>query len=73
MRKAGVEVEEYDAAVTVHPSAELRSVDFETYEDHRLAMALSVLASKIGGCRVLGADCVSKTYADYWQAFDEIY
>ena len=73
LRKAGVEVEEYDAAVTVHPSAELRSVDFETYEDHRLAMALSVLASKIGGCRVLGADCVSKTYADYWQAFDEIY
>ncbi len=73
LRKAGVEVEEYDAAVTVQPSAELRSVDFETYEDHRLAMALSVLASKIGGCRVLGADCVSKTYADYWQDFDEIY
>ena len=73
LRKAGVRVEEYDAAVTVHPSAELRSVDFETYEDHRLAMALSVLASKIGGCRVLGADCVSKTYADYWQDFDRIY
>ena len=73
LRKAGVRVEEYDAAVTVQPSAELRSVDFETYEDHRLAMALSVLASKIGGCRVLGADCVSKTYADYWQDFDQIY
>ena len=73
LRKAGVRVEEYDAAVTVQPSAELRSVDFETYEDHRLAMALSVLASKIGGCRVLGADCVSKTYADYWQDFDRIY
>ncbi|MYD96438.1 MAG: 3-phosphoshikimate 1-carboxyvinyltransferase [Gammaproteobacteria bacterium] len=73
LRKAGVRVEEYDAAVTVHPSADLRAVDFETYEDHRMAMGLSVLASKIGGCRVLGSDCVSKTYADYWQDFDEIY
>lgn len=73
LRKAGVRVEEYDAAVTVHPSADLQAVDFETYEDHRMAMGLSVLASKIGGCRVLGADCVSKTYADYWQDFDQIY
>ena len=73
LRKAGVRVEEYDDAVTVHPSPDLQPVDFETYEDHRMAMGLSVLASKIGGCRVLGSDCVSKTYADYWQDFDEIY
>lgn len=73
LRKAGVRVEEYDAAVTVHPSADLRPVDFETYQDHRMAMGLSVLASKIGGCRVLGSECVSKTYADYWQDFDAIY
>lgn len=73
LRKAGVRVEEHDAAVTVHPSTALRPVDFETYEDHRMAMALSVLASNVGGCRVLGANCVSKTYADYWQDFDKIY
>ena len=73
LRKAGVQVREAADAMTIHPAPTLRPAAFETYEDHRMAMALSVLASKIGDCRILGADCVSKTYADYWQDFAGIY
>ena len=73
LRKAGVRVDEYAAAMTIHPAATMQSATFDTYEDHRMAMALSVLASKVGGCRIRGADCVSKTYADYWQDFERIY
>ena len=73
LRKAGVEVEEFEAAITIHPAQRLRPASFETYEDHRMAMALSVLASRIGGCEVRGADCVAKTYADYWRDFGRIY
>ena len=73
LRKAGVRVEEYAAAMTVHPAPTLRPAAFDTYEDHRMAMALSVLASKVGGCRIRGADCVAKTYADYWEDFAGIY
>ena len=81
LRKAGVKVEEFDAAMTIHPAhpatthpaGGLRPASFDTYEDHRMAMALSVLASKIGGCEVRGADCVAKTYADYWRDFGRIY
>ena len=73
LRRAGVEVQEHADALTVHPVTQARPAAFETYEDHRMAMALSVLASKIGGCRILGADCVSKTYADYWEDFAGIY
>ena len=78
LRKAGVKVEEFDAAMTIypattHPARGLRPARFDTYEDHRMAMALSVLASKIGGCEVRGADCVAKTYADYWRDFERVY
>ena len=73
LRKAGVNVREYDDAMTIHPATATRPAVFDTYEDHRMAMALSVLASKIGGCRILGEDCVAKTYRDYWQDFDRIY
>ena len=73
LRKAGVQVDEYAAAMTIHPGATFQGATFDTYEDHRMAMALSVLASKVGACRIRGADCVSKTYADYWQDFERIY
>lgn len=72
LRKAGVRVEEFDAAMTIHPADDLRPTGFDTYEDHRMAMALSVVASKVGDCVIHGADCVAKTYADYWEDFDRV-
>ena len=38
-----------------------------------MAMALSVFATRIGGCEVRAPDCVAKTYADYWRDFGRIY
>jgi len=73
LRKAGIRVDEYAAAMTVHPTGKLKSATFDPHEDHRMAMALSVLASKIGDSRIQDSQCVSKTYADYWRDFEEIY
>ena len=73
LRKAAVRVDAGEDAVTIHPSATPRPATFDTYEDHRMAMALSVFASRVGGCRIRGPDCVAKTYADYWEDFDAIY
>lgn len=72
LRKAGARVEAEQDAMTIHPARALRAAAFDTYEDHRMAMALSVLASGIGGCEVRGADCVAKTYADYWDDFERL-
>ena len=73
LRKVGVRVDEDDDAMTIHPAENPQPADLETYEDHRMAMALSVMASRIGGCRILGAECVTKTYADYWDDFGLVY
>lgn len=72
LRKAGVQVEEFDASMTIHPGETLQPTGFDTYEDHRMAMALSVVASMVDGCVIQGADCVAKTYADYWEDFDRV-
>lgn len=70
LKRAGVAVEEFEDAMTVHPAAELRPAVFATYEDHRMAMAMSVLASRIGSCSIEDPNCVAKTYADYWRDFE---
>ncbi|MYE23387.1 MAG: 3-phosphoshikimate 1-carboxyvinyltransferase [Gammaproteobacteria bacterium] len=70
LRRAGVAVEEFEDAMTVHPPRDFRPTRFATYEDHRMAMAMSVLASRIGHCEIEDPDCVAKTYADYWHDFE---
>ena len=70
LRRAGVAVEEFADAMTIQPARELRAARFATYEDHRMAMSMSVLASRIGGCEIEDPACVAKTYADYWRDFE---
>ena len=70
LRRAAVTVEEFPAAMTWHPvDGRPRQATFDTYEDHRMAMALSVLASRTPGAAIADPGCVSKTYADYWEDY----
>ena len=73
LRKAGVEVEEGTDHVRIAPLANPRSAAFDTFDDHRMAMAMAVFASKSGGSAVRAPDCVAKTYADFWTDFERIY
>ena len=45
----------------------------DSFGDHRIAMLAAVLA---GGCRepvtVLGAQCTSKSYPEFWQTLDQL-
>ncbi|MFN4081108.1 MAG: 3-phosphoshikimate 1-carboxyvinyltransferase, partial [Saprospiraceae bacterium] len=45
---------------------------FEAYDDHRIAMALSVLATR-GPIIIRGADAVAKSYPEYWRHFERLY
>ena len=70
LRRAAIAVDEFPSAMTIHPIADgPRQTTFDTYEDHRMAMALSVLASRTPGTAIADPGCVSKTYTDYWDDF----
>ncbi len=38
----------------------------DSKNDHRIAMAFSLLGVAAGGITIEGAECVSKTYPEYW-------
>jgi 3-phosphoshikimate 1-carboxyvinyltransferase len=41
-------------------------VDFDTYDDHRMAMALSLIALRRPNTWIRDPACVAKTYPGYW-------
>ena len=45
---------------------------FDTYDDHRIAMALAPLAMKIGAIEINNADVVSKSYPNFWKEFSQL-
>ena len=73
LRKAGVEVEEGPDWVHIQPLSAPLPAQFETYDDHRMAMSLAVFASRAGGCAILDPGCVAKTYTDFWDDLARVY
>ena len=43
-----------------------------SHSDHRIAMAFAVLGSALGNVAVSDAECVAKTYPDFWKEFQKI-
>ncbi|MEX8518525.1 MAG: bifunctional 3-phosphoshikimate 1-carboxyvinyltransferase/cytidylate kinase [Leptothrix sp. (in: b-proteobacteria)] len=74
LRKLGATVDEGEDYIRVHPVAQLRPAAVHTYDDHRMAMCLS-LAAFAGlrqaapvSVRILDPKCVAKTFPDYFEA-----
>lgn len=43
------------------------SANFVSYGDHRMAMSAALIGLKIGGCSLEGADCVDKSYPNFFE------
>jgi 3-phosphoshikimate 1-carboxyvinyltransferase len=50
----------------VDVSAGCAPVTFDTYDDHRVAMALALIGLRRPHVTIRGAGCVSKTYPGFW-------
>jgi len=50
----------------------LGSVVVDSYGDHRIAMAFGVLGAAIGGVTIDGAECVAKTFPDFWEVLKSV-
>jgi 3-phosphoshikimate 1-carboxyvinyltransferase len=47
-------------------------VIINSHNDHRIAMAFGVLGAVTGNLSIQNAECVNKTYPDFWQALKSI-
>ena len=66
LTRLGASVEEREDGLTIHP-APLRGTRVETYNDHRMAMSLSLVGLKIPGVIIADPGCVAKTYPNFFE------
>jgi 3-phosphoshikimate 1-carboxyvinyltransferase len=71
LRRVGVMVETGVDWVKVWPgekeqTGDSKSISVHTYDDHRIAMSMAVLATKLGSIVILDPDCVKKSYPEFW-------
>jgi 3-phosphoshikimate 1-carboxyvinyltransferase len=66
LRRAGIDAVEDEDGFTINPGLP-RPTRFATYDDHRMAMSLSLLGLRAPGIEIENPGCVAKTYPDYFQ------
>ncbi len=71
LRAAGIDVQEHADGWTVHPGMP-RPVRFETYDDHRMAMSLSLLGLVADGIQITDPGCVAKTFPNYFELLGQL-
>ncbi len=65
LTRMGIKViEETDSLTIVGSRPKGSSID--SHDDHRIAMAFSILGSSTGATTINGAECVRKTYPEFW-------
>jgi 3-phosphoshikimate 1-carboxyvinyltransferase len=67
LKRMGAGVEVADDAITITP-APLHGVTVDPRDDHRTAMTFGVLGLGVGGMVIRDAECVGKSFPDFWNA-----
>ena len=72
LQKLGVPVVEHRDGLEISP-APITPAAIDTYEDHRMAMAFSLIGLKTSGIRINDPECVSKTFPNYFEVLEQLY
>ena len=71
LNRAGVYCIEEGDDLIITPG-EINPTTIETYEDHRVAMAFSLLGLKSEGIIIDNPDCCKKTFEEYFKVLDDL-
>ena len=72
LKRLGVKVEEYEDGMKIYPCKNFKPAITQTYNDHRMAMAFSLIGLRVEGLQIENPDCVSKTFPNYFDVIDEL-
>jgi 3-phosphoshikimate 1-carboxyvinyltransferase len=67
LTRLGVRVEEHEDGMTIHPCDNIRPAIIQTYHDHRMAMAFSLIGLRVPGISIDNPSCVSKTFPTFFE------
>jgi 3-phosphoshikimate 1-carboxyvinyltransferase len=71
LRRLGASVTDQEDGMEILPS-QLKGASIETYDDHRIAMAFSVVGLRIAGVKIQNPACVSKTFPEFFARIAEL-
>ncbi|MCA9300067.1 MAG: hypothetical protein KDA28_13435, partial [Phycisphaerales bacterium] len=72
--KLGARIEAGADRIAIEPgAARADDVEIETYDDHRMAMALALAGLRRPGVRLRDPSCVNKTYPGFWSDLARLY
>ena len=72
LAKLGVQVEEHEDGLTIYPCQTFKPANIRTYNDHRMAMAFSLIGLRCDGVTIENPACVSKTFPNYFEVLDSL-
>lgn len=71
LQRCGIDATATDDGMVIRPGP-LRPATFETYRDHRMAMAFALLGLAAPGMAVRDPGCVAKTFPGFWDLLDAL-
>ncbi|MBU0757838.1 MAG: 3-phosphoshikimate 1-carboxyvinyltransferase [Nanoarchaeota archaeon] len=72
LNKIGTKTEEEKDSITIFGGTEMHGAKIETFNDHRIAMAFSLVGLKVPGIIIRNPDCVNKSFPGFWDKLSEI-
>ena len=73
LNKLGANIEETEDGLVIIGKSELNGGTVDSWNDHRIAMALSIASLKCTKPVIIkNSDCVKKSYPDFWKHFKEL-
>jgi 3-phosphoshikimate 1-carboxyvinyltransferase len=72
LKRLGVQVEEREDGMTIYPCQRFKSAEVQTYNDHRMAMAFSLIGLRFDGVTIENPSCVSKTFPNFFDVLGKL-
>jgi len=72
LSKMGIKCTENTDGIIIYPGKPQPAI-IETYDDHRMAMAFSLIGLRTNGIKIANPSCTSKTFENYFDVFKRLY
>ncbi|HEY5730255.1 MAG TPA: 3-phosphoshikimate 1-carboxyvinyltransferase [Anaerolineales bacterium] len=72
LKRLGVQVDEHEDGMTVYPCDSFQPANIRTYNDHRMAMAFSLIGLRFDGVTIENPSCVSKTFPNFFDVLEKL-
>jgi 3-phosphoshikimate 1-carboxyvinyltransferase len=72
LKRLGVQVEEHEDGMTIYPCDNFQPASIQTYNDHRMAMAFSLIGLRFDGVTIENPSCVSKTFPNFFEVLETL-